>query len=194
MKRFSEPLRNKLPSLFLEAFSVVLAVLLALAVDQWREDRANAALAQLAADRIESEVRANRQELSRAAGRHGEIYEDLETSLEQLPERGSNVDFEVNFAIAVLSSSAWETSRATRAVHHMDFDWVLRIAKVYDLQSLYLDSQREVVRHISTLGAGGAEPGEILQGLLGRIATVRDLERGLLAAYDEVLAAPPPTS
>ena len=97
MKRFSEPLRNKLPSLFLEAFSVVLAVLLALAVDQWREDRANAALAQLAADRIESEVRANRQELSRAAGRHGEIYEDLETSLEQLPERGSNVDFEVNF-------------------------------------------------------------------------------------------------
>ncbi|MCB1037785.1 MAG: hypothetical protein KDD47_28385 [Acidobacteria bacterium] len=179
-----------MPSLLLEAFSVVLAVLLALAVDEWREERADSALGKLAEERITTEIRANLEELSASAARHDEILAGLDRSLAEVPAEGSQLELAVNFSIAVLSSSAWETSRATQAVNHMDFDRVLRIARVYDLQDLYLEAQREVVRHISALGSGGGlSPQEILRGLRGRISTVQELEQGLLSAYREALAA-----
>jgi hypothetical protein len=50
-------LREKLPELLLEAVSVVFAVLLALAVDEWRETRSRNALAARARASILEEIR-----------------------------------------------------------------------------------------------------------------------------------------
>lgn len=186
--RVSAPLKEKIPTLLLEAFSVVLAVLLALAVDQWREDRGNRDLARLARDRITSELASNRAELEAAASRHQEILASLEKGLADLNELTTGQSWEMNFPIAILSSSAWQTAQATQAVHHLDFDWVVRVSKAHDVQELYLAGQARVVEHISSLDSGGTQvPASILGGLRSRIATVRDLELGLLEAYEDLL-------
>ncbi len=62
-ERRRSALRRKLPELLVEGFSVALAVLLALAVDEWRENRSNLELAQRAEASIMAEVGSNRSRL-----------------------------------------------------------------------------------------------------------------------------------
>jgi len=52
-------IKNKLPELILEAAFVVFAVLLALGVDEWRENRTNQKLADRTRDNIIEEIHAN---------------------------------------------------------------------------------------------------------------------------------------
>ena len=60
-------LRDKLPELLIEAGSVAFAVLLALFVDQWRENRSNIQLAERAEESIMAEVRNNLERLEAQA-------------------------------------------------------------------------------------------------------------------------------
>lgn len=62
-----------LGDLALEAGAIILSVLAALAVDEWREGRANAALVARATASIVDEVRANRAEIRRAVAYHDSL-------------------------------------------------------------------------------------------------------------------------
>jgi len=58
-----EALRAKLPEILLEAASVLVAVLLAFAVDEWRDAREKRQLADRARSTVVAELRVNREEL-----------------------------------------------------------------------------------------------------------------------------------
>ena len=70
-------LRERLPEILLEAFSVLVAVLLAFAVEEWRDDRELAQRADEARVAIVAEIARNEREL---AG----VQQDLQTTLEAL--------------------------------------------------------------------------------------------------------------
>ncbi|MEJ2336583.1 MAG: hypothetical protein P8Y26_13275 [Gemmatimonadales bacterium] len=159
-------LRSKLPELLVEAFSVMLAVLVALAVDEWRQSRADEELAALA--------RASIAVLEALAGEVATLAGGADSA-------------EIGFNFALLSSAAWQTAQVTRATQFLDFDWVRRIARLYHLQELYDDRQAAVVDMMGTIGGEPDEAAEMLQAIGGRIRIVLSLQDGLIDAYEQVL-------
>ena len=71
--------------------SVMFAVLLAFAVDQWREDRSNTELAARARASILAEIAANRSELLDSRSQHDNLRQQLTQNLEEF-EAGERSD------------------------------------------------------------------------------------------------------
>ncbi len=67
------------------------------------------------------------------------------------------------------------------SVHHLDFVWVARIAKLYELQALYNRRQDDLVTYLATTGSEAE-----LAGLSKRLETVVELHDALLGGYEEV--------
>jgi hypothetical protein len=80
-------LREKLPELLLEAASVVFAVLLALAVDEWRETRSRNALAARARASILEEIRGNATELRNTRDNNRALLRHVEEALLQINQK-----------------------------------------------------------------------------------------------------------
>ena len=157
-------LREKLPELLVEAASVVLAVLLALAVDEWRETRSQKALAARARASILEEIRANESELRRTQADNRAMLQRIEEALPRINQEPETF-VEFHFKIALLSSAAWNTAQTTQAANFLDFDWVQRVARIYELQGLYITSQSAVVDRVSGIS-------EILEGDPKRMLTI----------------------
>ena len=51
--------------------------------------------------------------------------------------KAHHLTVELSFFVAELSDAAWDTTRTTQAVQFLPFEWVLEIARVYELQALY---------------------------------------------------------
>jgi Tfp pilus assembly protein PilE len=68
-----------LPKALFEAALIVLSVLLALAVDEWREDRQRAERAEVALRSIRAELQENLQSVERARANHLAMRDSLQT-------------------------------------------------------------------------------------------------------------------
>jgi len=172
-------IRRRLPQLLLEAASVVFAVLVALAVDEWRQDRENVQLAERALAGIAAEIRSNLGELDDARDPNHAMLAQLDSALTSDTER----DFGVQFEYALLSAAAWQTSQVTQAIHFVEYGLVQRIARVYDLQTLFVEGQRGLVEQMSA-GGGSDDP---VAPLRRRLDVLLELEAGLTDAYRETL-------
>lgn len=185
-----QKLKERLPEILLEIFSVILAVLVALGVNQWQEDKENAELAQLARSKIEAEVQSNLDELEEAGTKIQSLLAQLRGTIQKI-EAGGEGQIGLLFPVAVLSSSAWDTSKSTQALNYMDFEWVMRVGRVYDLQSIHHQSQTEVLSYISAMDEKEArEPARMLRGFLGRAEAAQELQQGLLKDYRDLLSTP----
>lgn len=177
-------IRRKLPEMLLEAVSVVFAVLIALGVDEWREDRSNAQLADRAIQSLVTEIRSNRDEFQGAREANQNVSARLREAIADTDAQGFGVEFEYS----LLSDAAWQTAQMTRAAHFMDYDTVQRIARLYDLQTLFDEGQAGVLEFISGMGElAVSEPERLPVMMLGRLGVVMELGEGLADAYDTVL-------
>ncbi len=182
-------LREKLPELLLEAASVVFAVLLAFAVDEWRETRSRQALADRARTSILEEIRANAAELRRTLDSNRAMLKRLEEDLLRV-EAGEEPPLEVNFSIALLSSASWQTAQVTQAAHFVDYDWVTRVSRIYELQSLYVTNQTSLLDRIDAIPERVKDdPQRMLEVMTQRVKTVLNFQTALLEGYEEILKA-----
>lgn len=187
-RRFS--LRQRLPELLIEGASVAFAVLLALAVDQWRESKSNDGLAERAEQSILAEVRTNLGHLEDQAHHRDSLIAYTREVRASLVD-GADLDgINVNVSPALLTRTAWETAQVTRALHFMDYDRVAQIGRIYEIQVLYEDAEDALVR----LLAGGLsqlnwdEPVEAIDVILPalvRVDTFGDLLTRVFAAAAE---------
>lgn len=168
---------------------MVFAVLLALAVNEWRDNRANTALAARARAAVIEELRANAAELDRVRDTNEALREQLETALPAL-RSGDTTKFDITYSVALLSSSAWHAAQVTQAVHFMDFEWVARVSKAYDLQEFYVDNQAALVDRIGSMGelAEASGPAPMATAVLGHLRVVINMRAALEEAYDELLS------
>jgi hypothetical protein len=180
-------LRARIPEFMIEAFSVMLAVLIALAIDEWREDRANQELAATARANILEEIEANRDELAGVGGLNAALVERIADYVDGV-ESTSADSLSVEFEFALLSTAAWQTAQMTRAAHFLDYDWMARVARLYNLQKLYDRSQTAVVEHMSLGEVPEEELPQFLQTLQARVTLVTTLHDGLAQEYADLLA------
>lgn len=185
-----ERLREKLPEILIEAGSIVVALLLAFAVNGWNERRQESERAEAARSAILAELRANQQEIESARSTLKDIVATLQGTLHD--SKPATHELHVNFGISLLSSAAWRAALATQASQRIDFAWITRIAKLYELQDNFLRVQGAAVDQLAATppddGGGGRQLAALL---LPRFRTLVQLADGLADGYAEILAPPP---
>ncbi|HMB89642.1 MAG TPA: hypothetical protein VKP65_02270 [Rhodothermales bacterium] len=189
--------------LFLEAFFVVLGVVLALGANEWREQINNARHADRALEGIQEELRANQAAVTSALHYHLHLADTLRYFIpraEGTPpaQRPDNRLFSRGFVSpATVLSTAWDVANVTDAVGYMDYNDVLLLSRTYASQQSYEHQAEQVGQLIYTRLFDEGH-----QGIYGNLANLQDIiatfwyrECQLLASYDEAFThfgqAPP---
>ena len=178
-------LRAKIPELILEAAMVVFAVVVALGVDEWRENRENAELADRALAGIRAEIQDNREELAGSAAANRTVRDLV---LEAARDTVLPDTFSVNFEYGLISSSAWETAQVTRATQFIPLHQVHPLAKLYGVQELLQASQDQVMELILNMGdLTETAPERIPRLLRGPLVNAVGMGDLLVQSYDTTL-------
>jgi hypothetical protein len=182
--------------ILLEAFFVVLGVVLALTANEWRQAIADHRSATTALESIREELDANRQSVLLSLKYHLQLSDTLRAILRQGVARGDSAAppdirvFSQGFVHpAQLLSTAWETAAATEAVRHMAHDDVLVLARIYDQQRRYATQSDQIgaliYGEIFARGTRGVVRNSInLASIIGAF-WYRECE--LLLGYDQAL-------
>ena len=184
-------LREKLPEILIEAGSVVLALLLALAVNEWHDRQQEEERADAARSAILAELRANQQELEVKRNELKDIIASLNAARDT--SKPEVHEMKVNLSLSLLSAAAWHASLATQASRRIDFAWITRIAKVYELQDNLLRIQNAAVDQLASLTPDDTRTApQIASALLPRFQVLDQLTDGLVHAYADALDAKSP--
>jgi hypothetical protein len=156
-----------------ETFFIILGVLLALALDEWRQGRREQEVVVLALQNIREEIKENRAEVRRALGHH----RDLLRRQEETP------DMDVALKPAMIRNNAWQAAQSSQAAARMDFSSLAAFSKMEELQDIY---QRLLAGVMPTIYQVGQQPDMklVLQDLAW-------FEETLLQVYDEAERAIP---
>lgn len=184
--------RRRLLDMVVEASMIFLAVLLALASEEWRESRDRHELADRALHAVTGEIRSNLDELERAGPPNAARLEAAREALARL-EEGQELDAaDIGLEIALLSSAAWESARMSQAVQFIDLDIVRELSEVYEVQALYERMQLGMVDRIGDLVRVAEEDptAAVREGVssAGMLQEVRSSLAGVYSAALEELA------
>ena len=125
-----------------ESVFVVGSILMALAVDEWSQNRDFAELADQSLGIFEREITQNRARMEDVAPYHQGIR-DLLAQMRMMPEGSMDVrSIMEGLTPPVLLSTAWETALATGALTHMDFEVVSALSLTYSIQESFEDRSR----------------------------------------------------
>jgi hypothetical protein len=184
--RLGERLRDKLPEIFIESGSVVLALLLAFAVNEWHDRRQEDERAAVAREAIVRELHANAKEIESTRSALAPVLASLHGALDAA--QAEPHELKVELGLSLLSPAAWRAALATQSSQRIDFEWTMRVAKVYELQDSFLHVQEAAVDQLAALPPGGDADGRrIAAALLPRLGALAQLADGLAASYADVL-------
>lgn len=133
-----------LPRVLFESALITVSILLALGLDEWREDRQDQETVEQAMSNFLSEVRRNKARVDDAAPfntglRYVLVQRHKEGGIQSIAEFISIVE---SYSPVVLQSTAWETALATGSVAKMDYDLVSALSLTYGLQNRYQQLSR----------------------------------------------------
>jgi hypothetical protein len=122
---------------------------------QWNDDRQLVAEARAT---IAREIADNKKDLEATlAGMQADFARfdgAIQFASEMLAAKKTSVrELNLHLNLADLSSTSWRTAERTGALGHMDYDEVQRYSKLYDLQELLVEQQRNM---LSRLGEASA--------------------------------------
>lgn len=186
-------LREKLPEILIEAASVVLALLLALAANAWHEHGQDVERARTARAAILAELRNNRVELdeSRAAMK-GNLALLGEMAHDDSSAKGQSAHLDV--PLALLSEAAWRTAQSSQALRETDYAWTIEVSRCYELQGLFMQMQWLVLEQIADMGKAQLNTrADIARQLQGRIGIMSKLSGDLDQTYADLLDGKAPS-
>lgn len=188
-KRNSRHRRALGRSLF-EMLLVVISVLLALTLDNWREDREKAALTQSVLAALAQEIDANRGAINaaldyqdRMAIAFREAYEVFEKSGEfRFPDDARNRSAAVRF-----SRAAYDSAVIAQVLPRIGIDTVLKLSALYAEQSAYDDLLRTYAS--ATIQTDFANGSRYLRLRSNQYAELADVERRMLPLLEAAQVA-----
>ena len=172
------------PVIIAEALSIVAAVLIALAVDEWWEDRENRELADTALVAVMAELRNNRQRLQRGDEGIAAQLEELSDITAILERDEKPESLQIDYPVALLSSAAWQSAQITRAVHYLPWETVTSVATVYDVQAFFLRNQDQLTDLIAEMSAMDEDTAlQMIRRIDTRLRMVVGFRQALATAY-----------
>ena len=193
----SDRVRWKLAELATEALMVVFAVLVALGVEEWRDERQLREFADRARAAVDQEIEQNLAEFRSEGPSLIDGRDSMRSMLQTLRDaqeardRGESGNATANFAFDFpdISTAAWRVAQTSQAAPYFDYDWVIERARHYDGLETYLDLRDEVVDEISSLIASRDMDASavVVRRLYGRLEVLVQLHEGLQEDMEEYL-------
>jgi hypothetical protein len=126
--------------LALEGFFTVVAILLALAADDWREQREERELADDAIAAFVAELGANRERIDRTRAYHDTLRTAMLAALTDTSGRRYRSQSDIlpqwrGLSPAFLTHAAWESAVATGALRHVTPEALRALSLTYELQA-----------------------------------------------------------
>jgi len=173
---------------FVESIFVVASILLALAVDEWSQNRDFAELADQSLGIFESEIQQNRLRLADLTPYHQGIR-DLLGRMNAMPPQDVDIrSIMEGLQTPVLLNAAWETALATGALNHMDFEVVSALSLTYSIQDVFqTQSRTERPRFVGPEGLSDARMIEQLDEAYEYVTSLTRNESELVAVFDQAL-------
>ena len=178
---------SKFNKILIEVISVMFAVLVALGVDQWWEERENIELGNKLKADIELEIQKNLEEIKVT---HENYSSTGDTLLIYLAKPEVSLDsVKINLGLAILTSATWHMAQMLRAIHYMDYEWVIKVAAQYELQDIYLETQKQFLDVMGRMAEEDAaeNPKKLFRSLAGRLMILTSLQEGLIEGYTDLL-------
>jgi hypothetical protein len=177
-----------LPRVLFESALITVSILLALALDEWREDRQNLQTVEQALSNFLSEIDQNKARIDDAAP----FNRGLRNVLDQRYQEGniSSIDEFItileSYTPVVLQSTAWETALATGSVTKMDYSLVSALSLTYGLQNRYLEASRETMSDLTSPQNLSTDRLSLsIYNSVRYLDTVTSMEAELSVVYDE---------
>lgn len=163
-------LANRWPEFLLEMISILIAVSLAFAVEQWRDDRERAEQAAALQQAVGSEMRSNADLLAES---RQELIDKITALRDTVSAGQSPNELRVEFELASLSDVAYRALQASEAASIIDLQWRLQVARAYDTQQLVIEQQNRAFARLSDMAGAAPEQGFPLQELRKFVAELR---------------------
>lgn len=131
-----------LPRVIFESALITASILLALGLDEWRENREAEATIRQAMSNFLSEIKQNKARVDDAAPFNRGLHDVIDLRYQQgdIPSMSEFVDILESYSPVVLQSTAWETALATGSLAKMDYGLVSALSLTYGLQKRYEDT------------------------------------------------------
>lgn len=169
--------------IYVQALFTLVAVVLAFAVEEWREERGLDRIVDEARQAIVEEIRHNREELL-------ESRRDTVATIEALDAGADGTALRsFSFELALLSSAAWRSAQSMDVTRRIDQPWMLQVARAHELQAMYEQAQWSAVEANMALKAS-ADDAVLRANALALRAHMRQLDafsRALESDYDGLL-------
>lgn len=124
--------------IFIEILSVVFAVLLALGVDEWRDNRKNESRALKAEYNIKDEIELNIERLNNVIVENKSRIVQIDSLIKVYQDQPKLKDIDLpNMIFSLISTAAWQSVKTTETINHIKFDKVLFYSTFYDLFDIY---------------------------------------------------------
>lgn len=127
-----------------EFLSIVVAVVLAMALTEWRQEYLNRKLAEQSFRNIVEEIKENYEELKLDSAR---LARDGISMQEWVRKKHNGEDpelFVVEFSFSILSSAARDVAQINQSLTHLSNEKNMDLAELYALQDFYSNAGREV--------------------------------------------------
>jgi len=133
-----------LPRVLFESALITVSILLALGLDEWREDRQNEETVVQAMSNFLREIKQNKARVDDAAPFNKGLRDVLHRRYRDGDISSTNefIDIVESYTPVVLQSTAWETALATGSVTKMDYSLVSALSLTYGLQTRYQQAVR----------------------------------------------------
>jgi len=133
-----------LPRVLFESALITVSILLALGLDEWREDRQNEQTVEQAMSNFLREIKQNKARVDDAAPFNKGLRDVLSRRYKDgdITSTTEFIDIVESYSPVVLQSTAWETALATGSVTKMNYSLVSAMSLTYGLQARYQEAAR----------------------------------------------------
>ena len=177
----------------LEALTIVIGVLAALAVSEWQESRNIQERVQSALWNVRTELENNLEILEF-------VHSSNVTLVEQLAEDANAVEQTSQFLPALqITESAWQTLGTTGLTGYVDFDLIVTLSETYSLVDVYRRTGYSLVDANLSMLATATATGRSMKDIddadlfatnfASHFQLIVDVESALIAAHQGALAA-----
>ena len=177
-----------LPRVIFESALITVSILLALALDEWREDREDVRTVEQALSNFLSEIEQNKARVDDAGPFNRGLRNVLDRHLQE-DDIGSVKEFisiVESYNPVVLQSTAWDTALATGSVTKMDYSLVSALSLTYGLQNRYQQASRDGMFDLTSPQNLSADRLELsVYNSVRYLDNVTSMEAELSAAYEE---------
>ncbi|MEQ9299124.1 MAG: hypothetical protein RIF33_11190 [Cyclobacteriaceae bacterium] len=171
-----------------EFISVVFAVLLALGLNHWRENKINEQLAADSYQRIQREVQDNIAELDSSLIEFDRFIEEIKAEQSLLDSLGDNYkEVSWSYSHPVLSIDAWKAATITNAVLNMDPDLVEDLADVYAVQEMYMEFGFKFFDRAAEMARFRDDPETMIEIIQTHYAISKSIAKSLREGYGDFL-------